>query len=391
MSLFRTWKPYIKHYSRLTRRVVRYGGGTLLISSAGAALYYRPLPSDPKLLEGEWEITSKLKAKARLTEASDEPEAPLLSVARCFIFGTIATMSKVLLEYLNETSVHDDQHHKYLVSRVLYRHRGQPLLTVSNHASTLDDPTLFSALMPLKYAIRPKFMRWTVCSEEICFENAAVSSFFGAGKVLPIARGAGIQQLLLMDYTRRLVSGEWCHLFPEGRTVQTGKVGARGGTRGKAIGSLKWGVGKVVAHSPPDLEIIPFFHSGMQNVVPEHPVSKECTGWLPALGKSVHVRVGPAVLVRDLIEAHEKTHGKLFVVSPCARGKGKKDPNLWSTPPTKSEQELYSAITRRIQEALERLEALEREEQGEAYPTAPDDVLQGKYEGADPENLILPQ
>ena len=54
---------------------------------------------------------------------------------------------------------------------------------MSNHASTLDDPAVVAVLLPWDVVLRPRLMRWSVCSQEICFETPAISSFFGAGKV----------------------------------------------------------------------------------------------------------------------------------------------------------------------------------------------------------------
>lgn len=41
-----------------------------------------------------------------------------------------------------------------------------------------------------------------------------------ARQVLPIERGGGVDQKLLLDFSRRLANGGWCHIFPEGKTVQ---------------------------------------------------------------------------------------------------------------------------------------------------------------------------
>ncbi len=54
---------------------------------------------------------------------------------------------------------------------------------MSNHASTLDDPAVVAVLLPWDVVLRPRLMRWSVCTQEICFETPAISSFFGAGKV----------------------------------------------------------------------------------------------------------------------------------------------------------------------------------------------------------------
>lgn len=83
---------------------------------------------------------------------------------------------------------------------------------VSNHVSTLDDPALFAALVPWSINLRPHLVRdqaavlppcprppsptprhphdltnkpqqvrWSICSQEICFKNDALATFFGAG------------------------------------------------------------------------------------------------------------------------------------------------------------------------------------------------------------------
>lgn len=52
-------------------------------------------------------------------------------------------------------------------------------------------------------------------------------SFFLMLQVLPIERGAGLDQKLLLDFSRKLAAGAWCHIFPEGKTVQVGVAGWR--------------------------------------------------------------------------------------------------------------------------------------------------------------------
>jgi hypothetical protein len=41
-------------------------------------------------------------------------------------------------------------------------------------------------------------------------------------QVMPIARGEGIDQRMLVHLQRRLGAGGWAHVFPEGRCYQTG-------------------------------------------------------------------------------------------------------------------------------------------------------------------------
>lgn len=205
--------------------------------------------------------------------------------------------------------------------------------------------------------------------------NAATSAFFGSGKVMPIERGGGIDQPLLLKFGRRLAAGSWCHVFPEGRTVQTGHTGGRMGKNEAQIGTLKWGVGKLIAHAPVRPEIIPIFHTGMQNVVPENPITRDVLKALPSTGHQITLRAGPPVLVDDLIAEHERLHGPL----PHYTANVDTDDARYRWKSTDAERTLYAAITRRLQAALEALEAEARSELGPQYPERPKVVVSGEW------------
>jgi monolysocardiolipin acyltransferase len=206
------------------------------------------------------------------------------------------------------------------------RQPNQGLITISNHRSLFDDPGIVSCLLPLPQAIQPKYNRWGICSQEYCFNDALpgiIKGYIGAGQVLPICRGGGIDQKLLLDFGRHLACGEWCHLFPEGGVWQWEELGGRrelprgavsrassdfgsarkrrrrdgssssgkgenddddamviipATTKQKALppsskGKLKWGVGKLIAHAPITPKVIPFAHVGMEKLLPQDDIT----------------------------------------------------------------------------------------------------------------------
>lgn len=132
----------------------------------------------------------------------------------------------------------------------------------------------------------------------------------------------------------------------------------------EGMGRLKWGIGKLIAHSAVCPIVIPMHHSGMPHVMPQHNVWRENDGnrWydnrpkslIPRLGRSVTVRFGECVSFDDLIKEHEAKHGALRKVS-CRPEDLKESWRIWIST-TKAERDLYSAITMRVQEALLRLE-----------------------------------
>ena len=55
--------------------------------------------------------------------------------------------------------------------------------------------------------------------QEFCFNPklaSIIGVYSGLGKVMPIWRGGGINQKLLLNFARRSAAGDWIHVFPEG-------------------------------------------------------------------------------------------------------------------------------------------------------------------------------
>lgn len=65
----------------------------------------------------------------------------------------------------------------------------------SNHTTAVDDPAVLAAMAPLSYLLQSRRVRWAVCARDRCFNHSqTVSDIFATMKVLPIERGAGLDQ-----------------------------------------------------------------------------------------------------------------------------------------------------------------------------------------------------
>lgn len=73
-------------------------------------------------------------------------------------------------------------------------------------------------------------------------------------------RGAGVYQPAVDLCIDKLGKGEWVHVFPEGKVNMT-----------KEPLRLKWGVGRMVYESPVVPIVIPIWHIGMDDVLPNEP------------------------------------------------------------------------------------------------------------------------
>ncbi|XP_073390283.1 N-acylphosphatidylethanolamine synthase isoform X2 [Physcomitrium patens] len=155
-------------------------------------------------------------------------------IPRRMVLTTVGAITKFYGILLNNTKVHNGD---TLLSLVKSRPPGTPLVTVSNHMSTLDDPLMWGIRgLPLA---DPKRCRWTLAAEDICFTNVFFSYFFRLGKCIPITRGAGIYQPHMAEALERLNEGEWLNTFPEGKVCQ--ELGP--------LRRLKWGTASLIARA----------------------------------------------------------------------------------------------------------------------------------------------
>ncbi|VFR01759.1 unnamed protein product [Cuscuta campestris] len=198
---------------------------------------------------------------------------------------------------------------------VLNRPGDKPLITVSNHVASMDDPLVLAAVLPRSVIFDAQALRWTLCATDRCFRNPATTAFFKSVKVLPVSRGDGIYQKGMDMAISKLNRGGWVHIFPEGSRSRDG---------GKTMGNAKRGIGRLVLDADRVPMVVPFVHTGMQEIMP-------IGAKFPRIGKTVTVLVGDPIVFDDLLEVEGKHH--------ISRGK------------------LYDAVSARIGDRLHKLKA----------------------------------
>eukprot|EP00897_Mesotaenium_endlicherianum_P010947 jgi/Mesen1/9881/ME000070S09162 len=175
-------------------------------------------------------------------------------IPRKIALSTVGAFSTLLTSVFNKTEVVNKER---LMELVNSRPPGTPLITVSNHMSTLDDPLMWG-----HWWLRssdPKLCRWTLTAKDICFTNKYFSYLFRVGKSIPTIRGGGIQQDAIFEAIDRVNDGDWLHTFPEGKVQQ----------EHLPISRMKWGVASIIARASNPPLVLCIGHSGFEKVMPE--------------------------------------------------------------------------------------------------------------------------
>lgn len=260
-------------------------------------------------------LTGREEEKIRVKNQTYVATPPLSGnggFGTALIIGTVAAFSKVLMKTLN--SIHTYRM-EMLYDFIEHRSESRGLLTFSNHQSVMDDPFLLAAVLPPRILLKPDLMRWGLCSLDICFQNSLVSRALRLGKAMPIQRRGGISQSFLRTAADKLSNGDWVHVYPEGRVRQIG------------MGYSKRGVGKMLAmtfEAGRGLPLVlPMYHEGIEQVMPQLPESNKLESSIPKVGKSLFVITGEpldlAHIFHRLMPACTAAGGTAIDAAPCLR------------------------------------------------------------------------
>ncbi|KVH92134.1 N-acylphosphatidylethanolamine synthase isoform X1 [Cynara cardunculus var. scolymus] len=252
------------------------------------------------------------------------------------VIMAVGTFAKAVAILLNSTSVHNAD---TLLRLVRSRPPGVPLITVSNHMSTLDDPVMWGFKgFPTCDA---NLQRWVLAAEDICFKNTVFSYFFRLGKCIPITRGGGIYQEHMSEALDLLSTGEWLHTFPEGKVYQ----------EDEPIRRLKWGTASLISRAPVTPIVLPIIHHGFEKVMPEKYMFGRRPPF-PLWNRDIKITVGEPIEF-DIAELKQRALSNSRNLSPF--------PSLGWPPIERMDEAaqrcLYIDISERIRTVMERLRA----------------------------------
>ncbi|GFF90657.1 lysophosphatidylcholine acyltransferase [Aspergillus udagawae] len=271
----------------------------------------------------------------------DCPSVPWRALSATTIFG-VAALCRSFLYMCSRPEINGlESFLELLESRQNTSRRTRGLLTVSNHISVMDDPTMWGAI-PLRwnFGLSSSNKRWGFGSHDICYQSRPLALFFTMGQVLPTHRLAhsphgGLAQPAVTQAIRLLSKGpfppdphlppperqhwsienvcvdpfselptaytttgmdshlapsayacnsySWVHIFPEGKIHQAPN---------KTMRYFKWGVARLILEANECPDVVPIWLEGFDQVMHE---SRGFPRFLPRVGKEISITFGKKV------------------------------------------------------------------------------------------------
>ncbi|XP_067226790.1 tafazzin isoform X2 [Chanodichthys erythropterus] len=226
------------------------------------------------------------------------PQCPRLGwrISSRVVMGMVGSYSYLWTKYFNSLMVHNQD---VLLDLVEERPRETPLITLCNHQSCMDDPHIWGHLLPLISVSQENSTPDSSAEGNVCLllelnchqmERIGLWDIKGSEGYIYAAiknrsdEGDGVYQKGMDFLLERLNHGEWVHIFPEGKVNMSGE-----------FMRIKWGIGRLIAECSLHPIILPMWHIGLNDVLPNQ------TPYIPRVGQRITVLVGKPFTVRHLV------------------------------------------------------------------------------------------
>ena len=159
---------------------------------------------------------------------------------------------------------------------------------------------------------------------------------------MPLDRNGSILQGMFRAFFRKLSEGKWCHIYSEGKIWQRWRFDTVNGE--DHLGPFKIGTGMLIAHCPITPIVVPMYHKGLDEIMPEIQLedrkSKKRSVPVtlkPLKGKRIDAYFGDALDFSDKIQSFRNKYPGVL--------------DRWGTMTIESIN-LYTEITREVRDSV---------------------------------------
>lgn len=143
---------------------LRKGAAACALSATTAAWWYRPERDN-----GQGPQRSRWMSARHVNDDTCSGPPLMLHLAQHINLFVSVALPRLYLNTAGQFNIIRDDKYKHFVHTALHRPSNKTLITVSNHSSLIDDPCVLASILPLPHALIPKYVRWSICTQDICY------------------------------------------------------------------------------------------------------------------------------------------------------------------------------------------------------------------------------
>ena len=141
-------------------------------------VYHRPLPDPLDKNDDKYNGADRkaylFTSKYSLSDTASLSPSVLYQISQQIVVFGCVNIARFVMYSFGQFKIIQDDNYSNFVAKIQFKPINQSIITVSNHRSMFDDPFLTSSLLPYNMSIMSKYLRYSLCAQEFCF-NSRVS------------------------------------------------------------------------------------------------------------------------------------------------------------------------------------------------------------------------
>ena len=161
----------MSYYRILSRSVI----SVVPAGMVATLVYHRPLPDPLDKNDDKYNGADRkaylFTSKYSLSDTASLSPSILYQISQQVVVFSCVNIARFVMYSFGQFKIIQDDNYSNFVAKIQYKPSNQSIITVTNHRSMFDDPFLTSSLLPYKMSIMSKYLRYSLCAQEFCFNS----------------------------------------------------------------------------------------------------------------------------------------------------------------------------------------------------------------------------